>query len=330
MRRLLVTIVLLFAAISIGWRTVRAAEVQKQSAWSLTIVGDIMLDRNVWAKIKAHGRSYPFTKIASTLRGADVVLANLEGPFTSSSKHAVSGGALLFTFDPSVAPNLKQSGLTTLLLANNHTLNQRQAGLDNTRTLLRKNGLAYYGDPNNRAGYALTKTLNDGRVTFIGYDQLDGLIGQVIKDVAAAHRRGEYVIVTPHWGAEYKLGIQSALQKQAHQLIDAGADMIIGGHPHVVEPFEIYKGKFIAYSLGNFIFDQYFSYDTQEELMLKLQITKQTTTINLVPMTSVRSQPIVAAAAAKARLLKRLAADSSVTAKIKDMIRRGSITIIRP
>jgi poly-gamma-glutamate synthesis protein (capsule biosynthesis protein) len=313
---------------SVAQNTNTIAEVVEPPSWDLTIVGDIMLDRNVWGKIQQSGAQYPFEKITDRLTG-DVVLGNLEGPFTSSTQHAVTGGSLLFTFDESLAPSLRTAGFTTLLLGNNHTLNHGQSGLDNTRALLTKNGLEYYGDPKNRAGYTLTKTLGDEQVTFIGYDNLDGTIDTVLTDVRAAHSKGEYVIVTPHWGAEYQLGIQPRLQQQAHQLIDAGADMILGGHPHVVEPFEIYQDKLIAYSLGNFIFDQYFSYDTQEQLLLNLSFEPSTIRVTLVPLTSIKSQPQLASTVAKEKLLTRLAKDSVVTDTVRNDLRQGSFTLTR-
>lgn len=316
--------------IGLAWMLPAVAAQTPAGNWSMNIVGDIMLDRNVWSAIQKNGRAYPFAKMTSQLKGANIVLANLEGPFTSSTKHAVPGGSLVFNFDPSMAPNLKQAGFTTLLLANNHALNQGQKGLDSTRTILKKNGLEYFGDPRNNTNFHLTKTINGEKITFLGYDNLDGKITTVLTDVRNAHRKGEYVIVVPHWGTEYKLTIQPALQQQARQLIDAGADMILGGHPHVVEPFEIYKGKFIAYSLGNFIFDQYFSYDTQEELMLKLQFSPTTITVKVVPLLSTKSQPAVATGSVKTKLLNRLAANSVVPANIKNGIRAGSFTIPRP
>lgn len=304
-----------------------AAPTPTASTWSLTAVGDIMLDRNVWTKIKAYGREYPLSKITAQLKGADIVLGNLEGPFTSSTKHAVSGGALSFNFDPIMAPVLKRSGFTALALANNHTLNQGQRGLDNTRATLKKDGLDYFGDPRNGTNYHLTKTLGGERVTFLGYDNLDGKITAVIKDIINAHHKGEYVIVVPHWGAEYQLGIQPKLQLQAKQLIDAGADMILGGHPHVVEPFEIYKGRFIAYSLGNFVFDQYFSADTQQGLMLKLSFSPTAVSVNIIPLISVKSQVAVASGKIKNALLDRIATNSVVSSNVRNGIRAGSFTI---
>jgi poly-gamma-glutamate synthesis protein (capsule biosynthesis protein) len=258
-----------------------------------------------------------------------VVLGNLEGPFTNSTKHAVLSTTLSFTFDPPLAPTLKRVGFTTLSLANNHTLNQGQAGLNMTRTTLKKNGLDYFGDPRNGTNYHLTKTINGERVTFLGYDNLDGKITTVLTDIKNAHRKGEYVIVVPHWGAEYQLSIQPKLQQQAKQLIDAGADMVLGGHPHVVEPFEIYKSKFIAYSLGNFVFDQYFSADTQQGLMLKLAFTSSTVKINVIPLASSTSQVAVASGTVKKTLLERIAKNSVVSSSVRRGIRAGSITLPR-
>lgn len=326
MRNIVIAIIVLWALPL----TLHRAHAAPVNTWSLTAVGDIMLDRYVWTKIQSKGTMFPFANIQNRLKGADVVLANLEGPFTSSKKHALTANTLFFNFDPVMAPILKKVGFTTLLLGNNHTLNQGQAGLDSTRAVLKKNGLEYYGDPKNRSGNTLTKTLNGEKVTFIGYDNLDGAITNVVADVRAAHKRGDYVIVTPHWGTEYQLGIQKKLQTQARQLIDAGADMILGGHPHVVEPFEVYKGKFIAYSLGNFVFDQYFSVDTQQELMIKLIFSPSSVTINLLLMFSKNSQPSTANGMIRQKLLDRLANTSAMSQTLRDGIRHGSITISRP
>ncbi len=328
MRNRTIVAIILSAVSSVSVITTTHAATTR-SSWTLTAVGDVMLDRYVWTSIKKYGNDYPFRNITSILKGADIVLGNLEGPFTTSTKHAVAYSSLIFNFSPTLAPILKQVGFTTLLLANNHTLNQGQKGLDATRETLKNAGLDYFGDPRNGTNYHLTQTINGERVTFLGYDNLDGKIDTVLTDIRNAHNKGEYVIVVPHWGTEYKLGIQPQLQQQAKQLIDAGADMVLGGHPHVVEPFEIYKGKFIAYSLGNFVFDQYFSVDTQQELMLKLAFTKTSVTIKVIPMQSVSSQPQIASAKTTSTLLNRIADSSAVSTDIRNGIRQGSFTISR-
>lgn len=307
--------------------TAMSAQAAPAPTWSLTAVGDIMLDRYVWTLIQRNGADYPFKNITSTLRGADVVLGNLEGPFTSSPKHALAGGTLSFNFSPTLAPVLKRSGFTALSLANNHTLNQGQRGLDSTRETLRRAGLDFFADPRNKTNHHFTKTINGQRVTFLGYDNLDGKIDTLLTDIANADRKGEYVIIMAHWGAEYRLDIQPRVQQQAKQLIDAGADIILGAHPHVVEPLEIYKGKLIAYSLGNFIFDQYFSADTELGLMIKLVFSPTSISVNLVPLVSRRSQVAVASDTIKTKMLQRLAARSIVSDSLRPGIQSGLFTI---
>lgn len=321
MKRVLLAVIIIFATLSFGYSVQAAAD------WSLTAVGDIMLDRNVWNKIQQKGKTYPFAKIASELKGADMVLGNLEGPFTTSTKHAVSGGALLFNFDPIMAPVLKQSGFTMLSLANNHTLNQGQAGLDATRQTLKKLGLVAFGDPRNSNGFSKIQTINGKKIVFIGYHGLAGGFESVLVEVKRLRKISDVVIVVPHWGAEYKLNIQPRLQAQAHQLIDAGADMVLGGHPHVVEPMEVYKNKFIAYSLGNFIFDQYFSADTQQGLMLKIVAEDKKLTIKIIPLVSVASQIQVAPAATRKALLERVAAGTANSESVRQQIRTGTLTV---
>jgi gamma-polyglutamate biosynthesis protein CapA len=149
----------------------------------------------------------------------------------------------------------------------------------------------------------------------------------VLSQVRQAKKTTDFVVVVPHWGAEYKLNIQPALQRQAHQLIDAGADLIIGGHPHVVEPVEVYKNKFIAYSLGNFIFDQYFSTDTQRGLMLNLSVAKHQLIVTIVPLVSVQSQISVATGTARQQLLDRIAAGCPNSAPVRNQIKNGVLTI---
>lgn len=304
-----------------------SAQSSPATSWSLTAVGDIMLDRNVWNKIKQYGKTYPFAKITTELKGADMALGNLEGPFTSSTKHAVSGGALLFNFDPIMAPVLKQSGFTILSLANNHTLNQGQAGLDATRQILKKLGLIAFGDPRNATGFTKTQTINDQKITFIGYHGLANGFESVVSEVKKARKTSDVVVVVPHWGAEYKLNIQPRLKVQAHQLVDAGADMVLGGHPHVVEPMEVYKNRFIAYSLGNFIFDQYFSSDTQQGLMLKITAEDKKLTIKIIPLVSVASQIQLAPAATRKTLLNRVAAGTPNSESIRRQIRSGTLIV---
>ena len=120
----------------------------------------------------------------------------------------------------------------------------------------------------------------------------------------------DYLIVSIHWGYEYKHIPSDEIQvKLGHTFIDAGADFIIGHHPHVVQSFEEYNGKFIFYSLGNFVFDQYWSRDTQEELGIKIILTKDdedlVTKVELFPMASTLSQPYLMEGDAKTKWIEK-------------------------
>lgn len=295
-------------------------------AWTLTAVGDIMLDRHVRTLIGRYGQSYPFSQIQSQLTG-DRVVANLEGPFTNSRSRATDT-SLIFTFDPTLAPTLKSSGFTTLSLANNHTLNYGLAGLTSTRATLHSAGLDYFGDPSNRRNAYVTNLIGRQRVTWLGYHGLVAGLPAIVTDVRNAHAKGEYVIVMAHSGTEYNLKFTSRQQSEYHQLVDAGADLVIAAHPHVIEALEIYKSKLIAYSLGNFVFDQYFSTETQLGLMLKFTFNLQPKTCNLslIPLDLTKSQPKVATGLLRQRVLNRLAQTSVVSAAQRDMIRTGQLS----
>lgn len=302
---------------------------EKQPAgqsWNMVAVGDIMLDRYVRTVLKTKGVEYPFAAIKPVLVDHDVVLGNLEGPFTKNASVATDT-RLIFTFDPNIAPTLTDVGFTDLSLANNHTLNFGQTGLDQTRQVLRSAGLNYFGDPSNRHGFGFIREVAGRKVAFIGYNALSKGVATILSDIQEARGLADVVVVVPHWGNEYQLKFNNRQQSEAHQLIDAGADLILGAHPHVVQPFEIYKDKFIAYSLGNFLFDQYFSSDTLEGLMLRLTFSPESLAIILVPIVTERGQIHLLTGARRDTLLARLAKDSDVQGSLREEIKQGRMII---
>ena len=133
------------------------------------------------------------------------------------------------------------------------------------------------------------------------------------------------MIVFLHWGEEYQLISSSSQRKLAHSLIDAGADLIIGSHPHVVQEIEKYKGKLIFYSLGNFIFDQYFSRETQKGLAVSLELYPSRIIYKLYPYTLFHSQPKLMNEKEREWFLNNLAEKSS--ADLRSQIKNGIIEI---
>jgi poly-gamma-glutamate synthesis protein (capsule biosynthesis protein) len=125
---------------------------------------------------------------------------------------------------------------------------------------------------------------------------------KLIEDEKASER---FVIIYPHWGNEYQTSHSAKQEETAHDMVDAGADLIIGSHPHVVQDSEIYKNKPIFYSLGNFVFDQTFSQETQRGLIIGVSIEKDSLTISFVPVESNQLKPRISTGNSREELIKR-------------------------
>lgn len=262
-----------------------APPIQNHTA-TIVAFGDMMLDRGIRLDIQKKGPFYPFEHIERFLLGSDVVVANAEGAFTQFPSQSVNDFNLLtFTFDPAELPILKDLGFTLLSQANNHALNFGAAGLQESQAAIRASGMETFGDPTNDEPGPFYETIRGIRVAFVGYHQFLGTDAKVIEAIRSAKAQGAFVIVYPHWGIEYSPTMTPFQQSEAHGFIDAGADLILGAHPHVIEPIEIYKGKAIFYSMGNFIFDQSNTGPTSEGLSVGVVITPDQVSYSLFPLT---------------------------------------------
>ncbi len=240
-------------------------------------VGDMMLDRNVRNIIARKGFDYFFAGVKDVVRSADISVANLEGPFTSYESITADGKskALQFTFDPSLASALLDFGFDIVGLANNHTLNFGQQGLEMTRRYIGSAGISYYGDPNNGSEISTVMTKHGVTVGLVGFHEFSYLnYNKIFSEVERLRPEVDVLVVSPHWGNEYETKPTEKQRKWARQFIDSGADVVIGTHSHVVGENEEYNGKKIFYSLGNFAFDQYFSKATMEGLGVMIDIEK--------------------------------------------------------
>ncbi len=261
--------------------------------------GDIMLDRNVAKAMGKKGLEYVFEKMIppkdTFLTGADFVIANLEGPFAKA--RVKTSKSIAFRFDPALAPQLKKYGFSGFSLANNHSLDMGLKNVDFTRRLLEENGLGHFGDQIREGAEYTWFARVPGTTTtiaFVGINTTDHSIerAKVKNALAEARKKATYVFVMMHWGVEYKQVSRIDERNLAHLLLDEGADAIIGAHPHVVEEMELYKEKPIFYSLGNFVFDQYFSKETQEGLSVGLTFEEgKVKNIYLFPFAEEKSQP---------------------------------------
>ena len=233
----------------------------------LVAVGDIMLDRSVGDRIAANGCASIIEEVADHLRQGDIVFGNLECPLSTVGPHQPRG-ACIFRADPKTVKVLALGGFDIVSLANNHALNSGRAALLQTLDHLERAGIAYVGAARTRArGSDPTFiTVGDIRVGFLAYTDLSfdcGSYSRVDKDLARLRQQIEQVgnncdllIVSYHWGEEYRRKPTSRQVKVAHASIEAGADVVLGHHPHILEGIELYRNRPIIYSMGNFIFDQ--------------------------------------------------------------------------
>lgn len=243
--------------------------------------GDVMLDRAIRTRMETHGVDFALDRLTSTFYTYDMVVANLEGTITTSPTRSVDTvvddpNHFMFTFDPSVAPMLYRNNFQIVSLANNHSDDFGVDGVMQTKQYLSDAGISFFGNtgfeeqPRDRV---FVRSGTSPGLAFVGYNQFvtDGL-ETALADIKYATTAAELVIVMPHWGPEYQPVANDDIINEAHQLIDAGADLIIGSHPHVVQQREEYHGKTIFYSLGNFVFDQYFDERFQKGLLVGVDI----------------------------------------------------------
>ncbi|TAN58316.1 CapA family protein, partial [Patescibacteria group bacterium] len=235
--------------------------------------------------------------------------------------------SLRFTFDPKLIPELKKIGFNILNLANNHALDFGAAGFAQSKEYLKKNNFDYFGDPKNAAEISIIKNISGLKIGFIGFNGLIGKIDPVLEEIEKVKEESDIVAVYTHWGTEYNENFTQTQQDQARELIGAGADVIFGSHPHVVEPIEEYKGKIIFYSLGNFVFDQLFSEKTQQELAIGAVFKKRSMEYYLFPLESKNIQVNLLSGDKKDIILKELAEKSEASKDIKKQIQDGKIIV---
>lgn len=254
----------------------------------IVFVGDIMLARAIGNFIdSARDPSYPFSKTAAFIKEANLAFGNLEGPISSRGRN--QGSVYSFRANPKVIQRLDSAGFDILSLANNHIWDWGRDALDDTVMLLKGNGIQGIGAGLNyrEANQPLIVHLGGTRIAFLAYTNLyprtleatetksgvSSFEPELIKRaIFEAHDSADIVVVSLHWGNEYEIGANELQKKLAREFVNAGADIIIGHHPHVVQEVEHYKNGFIAYSLGNFVFDQNFSEDTKQGLIAEVRV----------------------------------------------------------
>ncbi len=253
---------------------------------TLAFVGDLNLDRYI--RTVAEKRGYAFLlgdDVRALFAQQSCVIGNLEGPITthaSVSQGSVIGSAnnYRFTFDPTVTTFLTDAHFCAVNIGNNHIDNFGREGIATTRAYLAEGGILAFGDTGDDTPRFVVNVFDGIRVAFVNDNAfVTGGHAHALDDIRTVRAHADIVIVYTHWGAEYITTANTIQRQQARELIDAGADVVIGSHPHVVQDREDYNGKRIYYSLGNFIFDQYFQPETQRGLVVSVTIDPQFATL---------------------------------------------------
>jgi len=265
-----------------------AAMASAAQTLDIVAVGDIMLGRGVLNQMLArHDFSFPYRAIHDELAQGDMRVANLECMITDMVAPPSDPYTFTFICPSKGADGLVYAGFDVVTLANNHANGEGQVVFNDMRNLLHKRGILTCGGGDNlaQATAPAIKTVKGTRVAILGYDNIMpqgpfatetswGLapidVSTLASDFAKARKQADLVIPYFHWGIEYTKDPTSYQQNVARAAIDAGADMVLGNHPHWTQAIERYKGKLIIYSMGNFVFDQDWSEETMEGMLLHL------------------------------------------------------------
>ena len=276
-------------------------------AVSILFTGDILLDRGVREVINHRGADNLFAQeVDSLLASCDFVVGNLECPATTIRQPDFK--RYVFRADPEWLDVLRAHGITHLNLANNHSIDQGRAGLIDTKRNIEAAGMIPFGAGLTMAEAAepliithhptpithqrniyIVPTL---RMALENYSYLpdrpcvsqepeDSLVARIRK--LRANDPGAVIVVCPHWGGEHTLRPIPAQIETAHRIIDAGADLIVGHHTHTLQTIEVYRGRRIYYSIGNFIFDQQKPINT-EACVVKLTVDGDNIDVETIPI----------------------------------------------
>lgn len=258
---------------------------------SVLVGGDVNMGRKTGQEILTGNIDFPFMNISETLKEADITFVNLESQLADLDGETQSPtNEYRFAGPPEGAISLANAGIDIVSVANNHMWDYGFERLQETLDNLSAQEIVYVGaslTPENKfqakiieikgkkiAFLAFTDLLNGYERSGAGEYVAFGDENMLISEIEKVKDQADWVLVSLHSGAEYTSKPTSRTKELAYAFIDAGADAILGHHPHVPHPIEIYEDKPIFYSLGNFAFWQPFSFWTQHSFLVQLKLTK--------------------------------------------------------
>lgn len=263
----------------------------REKQLTVCFTGDVLLDRGVREQIEKRGVEYLFEDVAPLFLSSDAVIINLECPVTDTITPINKW--FIFRAEPEWLPALSKSGITHAGLANNHSIDQGRKGLTSTFRHLQEAGIAPIGYGENQTEACSPLIIAQKGIELAVYNSVliplenwvylenqagvcQATVEALALEIQAMKKTkpNRYIVAFLHWGLEYQQTPTLKQRKDAYQLIDAGADAVIGHHPHVIQKEELYKGKPIFFSLGNFVFDQD-GLETKKGLLLQMTFSKE-------------------------------------------------------
>ncbi|KAF6581210.1 CapA family protein [Paenibacillus sp. EKM212P] len=294
---------------------------------TLHFVGDVQFSGKVEQRLEQNGFDFPYQYLGNLFHKDDLTMANLETPVTTNGVGALNK-TYVYKSSPKALTALAAAGIDAVNLANNHILDQGTGGLLDTLKYLDEKGIAHAGAGRNaKEAYAPHYFERKGiKIALLGATRvmpeanwnagakLPGVAGAydstaIVKSIREARMQADLVIVIAHWGKERATALEPHQTELSHAFIDAGADLVIGGHPHVLQGMEQYKGKWIAYSTGNFIFSKSTVPATWDTAIFQATCTRKgACEMKLTPYRAELGQPIPLKDTEASKILQRVAA----------------------
>lgn len=286
----------------------KSQPVAKPKPITVTLSGDISINGSLDSQIKKYGVNYPFKYVNPFFKQSDLTVVNLETCISTRGKAASK--QYTFRANPSIVNGIKNSGIDILSLANNHSLDYGPTALLDTISYAKKANLGVVGAGKNskEANWAQYRTINGKKVAIIGLSHVlpesswfatnthTGIASAYTNNpmmayIKTAVKHSDYTIIMIHWNKERKDYPEDYARKLGKQFIDAGVDAVIGSHSHTLMGTELYKGKPIYYSLGNFIFDGANNTKAGESIIVKLTLQDNKVKSSIVPLKIVNGIP---------------------------------------
>ena len=291
---LLLCTVIINNTLALGYSTAGETALSKsENEVQLSFVGDICLGRYVEDYAELYGYSQIFDKADVLWSNSDAVFANLESAvITDASKVEESDKNIHISSTEASVKSAQLSGVTAVSIANNHSMDYMSTGMEQELAVLNNIDLTYAGGGLNAEEAAEYKVIeaNGLKIGFVAFSDVipkesaahvdsAGIAtsnnSAIYQNIRLAAEETDLVVVYAHWGEENQISRNDEQQEIAHRLIESGADIVIGSHPHVLQSIETYKDGIIFYSLGNFIFDQG-TRDSRSTAMAQVNINKET------------------------------------------------------